>query len=349
MFIKRKSSNGSVRAILKIWGVNKQLWKIWGMFVIITIWSNYAIMEDSGGISPNKASLFLTNHCSNKPILTSLQNLHKQNKTKQKKQIMLRSTFFPLSSSSSSFLHHPHKFTPKLPSTQSALSSISTLQCPQPVRQNPPPTSAYIHLPFCRHRCHYCDFTIIALGNLSPSPENDPRISNYIHLLLREIQSTRSCPKPHPPLQTLFFGGGTPSLIPPKLLSSVIDVISSKFGISPDAEISIEMDPGTFDKKKLDEIVGLGVNRVSLGVQAFQEEMLRGCGRAHGVKEVEEAVEMVNGCDGLENWSLDLISSLPYQREDMWRESLRRAVEVGPTHVSVYDLQVEKGTKFAHL
>lgn len=109
------------------------------------------------------------------------------------------------------------------------------------------------------------------------------------------------------------------------------------------------MDPGTFDQGILKEIVGLGVNRVSLGVQAFQEELLRVCGRAHGLREVEEAIEIVGGCDGIDNWSLDLISSLPHQSEAMWEESLRRAVEAQPTHVSVYDLQVEQGTKFSNL
>lgn len=109
------------------------------------------------------------------------------------------------------------------------------------------------------------------------------------------------------------------------------------------------MDPGTFDAHKLNELAELGVNRVSLGVQAFQEELLRACGRAHGVREVYEAIDIVTGCTGLENWSMDLISSLPHQTEAMWAESLKCAVSARPTHVSVYDLQVEQGTKFGQL
>lgn len=110
----------------------------------------------------------------------------------------------------------------------------------------------------------------------------------------------------------------------------------------------MEMDPGTFDGTKLMELMEMGVNRVSLGVQSFQEELLKACGRAHGLKEVYEAIEIVKSC-GVENWSMDLISSLPHQTLEMWGESLKLTVEAQPTHVSVYDLQVEQGTKFAML
>lgn len=126
---------------------------------------------------------------------------------------------------------------------------------------------------------------------------------------------------------------------------SVLETLRSKFGLCPDAEISIEMDPGTFDERKLRELKELGVNRVSLGVQAFQEELLRACGRAHGVNEVLEAIDIVGRCE-IGNWSMDLISSLPHQTPEMWEESLRLAVGAQPAHVSVYDLQVEQGTKF---
>ncbi|KAL2346998.1 hypothetical protein Fmac_000998 [Flemingia macrophylla] len=208
----------------------------------------------------------------------------------------------------------------------------------------PPPSSAYIHLPFCRKRCHYCDFPILALG--SASTPDDPRLSNYVHHLCREITATK--PHAHTPLQTVYFGGGTPSLVPPTLVSSVLETLRAKFGIREDAEISMEMDPGTFDAEKMREMVVLGLNRVSLGVQAFQEELLRACGRAHGVKEVLEAIRVVKSC-GVRNWSIDLIASLPHQSSDMWEESLRLTVDSQPTHVSVYDLQIEQGTKFGRL
>ncbi|KAK9117428.1 hypothetical protein Sjap_016375 [Stephania japonica] len=241
--------------------------------------------------------------------------------------------------------------------------SNATLQTPPTVRRNAslnshtrtalpsPPTSAYVHLPFCRKRCHYCDFPIIALGTRAAAEDpNDPRITDYVHLIRREIQATRDPSPADPPLQTVYFGGGTPSLVPPSLVQSIVDALRAKFGVCADVEMSIEMDPGTFDAGQMRELVGVvGVNRVSLGVQAFQDEILRGCGRGHGVREVFEALEIVRGCGGLGNWSLDLISSLPYQTLEMWEESLRLAVEAQPTHVSVYDLQVEQGTKFGAL
>ncbi|KAF5956928.1 hypothetical protein HYC85_004153 [Camellia sinensis] len=269
---------------------------------------------------------------------------------------MLRSTFTPL-------LHTiPSK--PKPPNLFSHSISISLSQSPPTVRQNASPTvttttttnplhnlsptSAYIHLPFCRKRCHYCDFPIVALGSSSTQTNdinNDPRISNYIHLLCREIKATNSQFNHNSPLKTVFFGGGTPSLVPSKLVSLVLETLNLKFGLCLDAEISMEMDPGMFDVVKMKELMGLGVNRVSSGVQAFQDELLKACGRAHGVDEVHEAIGVVGTC-GVENWSMDLISSLPHQTPQMWDESLLLTVNARPKHVSVYDLQVERGTKF---
>lgn len=136
--------------------------------------------------------------------------------------------------------------------------------------------------------------------------------------------------------------------MPPRLVSRVLDALSSKFGVCGNAEISMEMDPGTFNSVALKELMGLGLNRVSLGVQAFQDELLKACGRAHGVGEVYEAVDIVNSC-GVENWSMDLISSLPHQTPSMWEESLQLTIRAQPTHVSVYDLQVEQETKFGVL
>lgn len=150
---------------------------------------------------------------------------------------------------------------------------------------------------------------------------------------------------PRAPLETVFFGGGTPSLIPASLLSNILECLKKHFGLKPTAEISIEMDPGTFNPETLREFMNLGINRVSLGVQAFQENLLRSCGRAHGVAEVYEAIEIVHS-SGLRNWSLDLISSLPHQTVENWEQSLQQAIESRPAHVSIYDLQVEDGTKF---
>uniref|UniRef100_A0A0E0BR63 Radical S-adenosyl methionine domain-containing protein 1, mitochondrial n=1 Tax=Oryza glumipatula TaxID=40148 RepID=A0A0E0BR63_9ORYZ len=260
---------------------------------------------------------------------------------------MLRSTF-PLVSHLPS--RKPPPIRPRLPPVRPYASSAAS-----PPPPPPPPASAYVHLPFCRKRCHYCDFPIVALGTSSPptSPHggdgDDPRIADYVRLLLREVAATRPVSDDGVPLETVFFGGGTPSLVPPRLVAAVLDALRARFGLSASPEVSIEMDPGTFDAAKLRELVGLGVNRVSLGVQAFQEDLLRACGRAHGLREVHDAVGIVTACEGLQNWSMDLISSLPNQTEEMWEESLRCTVDARPTHVSVYDLQIEQGTKFGQL
>lgn len=273
--------------------------------------------------------------------------------------MLLKSTIAPMLSTLQ-LKTKPHKL---LSTKVVATFSNALPQSPPTVRQNAslntetietpsyklPPSSAYVHLPFCRKRCHYCDFPILALGTSSTeTADDDPRISNYVHLLIREIEATQTHFDQHLPLKTVFFGGGTPSLVPPRLVAKVLDTLRSKFGVCLDAEISMEMDPGTFDANKLNELMGLGVNRVSLGVQAFQDELLKACGRAHGVDEVHEAIEIVGSC-GVGNWSMDLISSLPHQTQEMWEESLRLTIQAQPNHVSVYDLQVEKDTKFGSL
>ncbi|KAL6905841.1 hypothetical protein ACP4OV_003442 [Aristida adscensionis] len=262
----------------------------------------------------------------------------------------LRSVGFPFPLAS----HLPPRPPPARRYAAAAAAAAATTASPPPPPPLPP-ASAYVHLPFCRKRCHYCDFPIVALGSssLSPSPgadaAEDPRIADYVRLLLREVAATRPVSDDGAPLRTVFFGGGTPSLVPPRLVAAVLDALRSRFGLSACPEVSIEMDPGTFDAARLRDLVGAGVNRVSLGVQAFQEGLLRACGRAHGLEEVREAVAIVTACEGLQNWSMDLISSLPNQTQEMWEESLRCTIHARPTHVSVYDLQIEQGTKFGQM
>ncbi|VAH22385.1 unnamed protein product [Triticum turgidum subsp. durum] len=212
---------------------------------------------------------------------------------------MLRSAF-PL------VFQLPHRKPPPIrpprpqPVRRYASPAAAAVPPPPPPPRPLPPASAYVHLPFCRKRCHYCDFPIVALGSSAASPGGagdgeDPRIADYVRLLLREVAATRPVSDDGVPLQTIFFGGGTPSLVPPRLVAAVLDALRGRFGLSACPEVSIEMDPGTFDAAKLRELVGVGVNRVSLGVQAFQEELLRACGRAHGLREVHEAVGIVTG------------------------------------------------------
>jgi putative oxygen-independent coproporphyrinogen III oxidase len=203
------------------------------------------------------------------------------------------------------------------------------------------PVSAYIHIPFCRRRCYYCDFPISVLGDRSRG-DNSGTIRQYVDWLCQEITTTGRVGQP---LKTVFFGGGTPSLLDPAQVSRILDVLRQWFGIAADAEISMEIDPGTFDLAQLIGYRQAGVNRISLGVQAFQEELLIACGRSHNLADIFSSVELI-GKVGFEEFSLDLISGLPHQTYQMWQDSLEKAVGLAPTHISVYDLIVEPVTAF---
>jgi len=134
-------------------------------------------------------------------------------------------------------------------------------------------------------------------------------------------------------------------LVPPRLLARILQALDARFGVEPDAEISMEIDPGTFDRAQLDGYMALGVNRVSLGVQSFNAGVLATAGRAHVLEEGHSAITQVKE-SGIRRWSLDLMSGMPGLTLDMWRHSLEAAVAAAPHHISVYDLQVEDGTAF---
>ncbi|URR35627.1 radical SAM family heme chaperone HemW [Thermosynechococcus sp. HN-54] len=202
-------------------------------------------------------------------------------------------------------------------------------------------TAAYIHLPFCRRRCFYCDFPITVVGDSPTLAES--LIQEYVAALRQEIAHTPAEPLP---LQTIFFGGGTPSLVPPQYIGQLLEALDRQIGIILGAEISMEMDPGTFDLEQLQGYLRVGVNRVSLGVQAFDNELLRVCGRSHDVADVERAVEMIHRA-GVENWSIDLISGLPQQSLADWQFSLEQAIALNPKHLSIYDLIIEPKTVFS--
>lgn len=203
------------------------------------------------------------------------------------------------------------------------------------------PRSAYLHIPFCRRRCYYCDFPVSVVGDRR-NGSNSGTIAHYVSVLCQEIRQT---PNLGQPLATIFFGGGTPSLLSVEQLTQILRVLKSQFGILPEVEISMEIDPGTFDLQQVQGYRAAGVNRVSLGVQAFQAQLLQACGRSHTVEEVYRAVEWVRQA-GFENLSLDLISGLPHQTLADWQDSLQQAIALGPTHLSCYDLTVEAITPF---
>ncbi|MBO1048883.1 MAG: coproporphyrinogen III oxidase [Dolichospermum sp. DEX182a] len=203
------------------------------------------------------------------------------------------------------------------------------------------PSSAYVHIPFCRRRCFYCDFPVFVVGDRSRG-ENSGTIGEYVEVLCQEI---RIAPTYSQPLETIFFGGGTPSLLSTAQLQSILTTLEQRFGIASGVEISMEIDPGTFDFAHIAGYRSLGVNRVSLGVQAFQEELLKTAGRSHSLIDIFTAIELIHKVE-IPEFSLDLISGLPYQSLAQWQDSLTQAVAATPTHISIYDLTIEPGTAF---
>jgi putative oxygen-independent coproporphyrinogen III oxidase len=205
------------------------------------------------------------------------------------------------------------------------------------------PRAAYVHIPFCRRRCFYCDFPISVIGNRLRGEESQS-IVQYVEWVCAEIRAT---PKPsvEAQLQTVFFGGGTPSLLSAAQVHQILETLSQQFGFTHSPEISMEMDPGTFTLEQVQAYRQTGVNRVSLGAQAFQDELLQRCGRTHAVKDISEAVDWVRQA-GFQNLSLDLISGLPSQTLEQWEASLEAVIALNPQHLSAYDLVVEPGTVF---
>ena len=199
--------------------------------------------------------------------------------------------------------------------------------------------AAYIHLPFCRRRCFYCDFPVVVVGNHA-NLRDLAGVQSYVEALCQEIQVT---PSQGQSLKTIFFGGGTPSLVPIADLETILQQLDQKFGIDSNAEISLEIDPGTFTREQLSDYQRLGINRLSLGVQAFQDELLQSCGRFHCLADIYTAVNWLQAM-GWQNWSLDLISGLPHQTLAQWEYSLETAIALGPHHISCYDLVLEPVT-----
>ena len=203
------------------------------------------------------------------------------------------------------------------------------------------PVSAYLHIPFCRRRCYYCDFPISVLGDKT-NTNTSGSISEYVQFLCEEIKIT---PTYNRPLKTVFFGGGTPSLLPPRYLDKILATLDQQFGICADAEISMEIDPGTFSLEQLSDYKTLGVNRFSLGVQSFDDKLLEKSGRFHRYKDIEQSIDFIYKTNII-NFSLDLISGLPYQTLEDWKSSLEKAIKIQPSHISCYDLVLEPVTAF---
>lgn len=192
----------------------------------------------------------------------------------------------------------------------------------------------YVHIPFCEKKCFYCDFY---------SLENHSLRNEFISSLVREISGITARTSERPKADTIFFGGGTPSLLSEKEFDLILDTIRSNFNVSEDAEVTAECNPGTIDLQKLRAYSDLGINRLSFGVQSFFDDELKFLSRIHDSKQAAAAIETAHAA-GFENVNLDLMYALPGQTIPRLESNLNRAIELGTKHISAYALIVEPGT-----
>jgi oxygen-independent coproporphyrinogen-3 oxidase len=198
-------------------------------------------------------------------------------------------------------------------------------------------SSLYIHIPYCVRKCSYCDF--------NSSECQDISIDNYVPLLLEELTSIAGRFRVGP-ARTLFFGGGTPSLLSPRQVATVVETARDRYDLEKGAEVTLEANPGTVTPESLEGYLAAGVNRLSIGVQSFDERQLELLGRIHSAEEARAAARMAREA-GFGRVGIDLIHSLPGQSLRDWEEELRAAIALGPDHISAYGLSVENGTPLA--
>ncbi len=196
------------------------------------------------------------------------------------------------------------------------------------------PLSLYVHFPFCASKCGYCDFNSYA--------GREHLIPAYAEALAREAELWRSAAAGRP-VATVFFGGGTPSLVPLEELALVVEGLSASFQIEAGAEMTLEANPDSVDEAYLRGLLGLGFSRLSLGVQSFHDDELRALGRRHSARQAREACRAAREA-GFSNINLDLIFGLPEQPLGRWQRSLEEALSFEPDHLSLYALTVEEGT-----
>ncbi len=195
------------------------------------------------------------------------------------------------------------------------------------------PRAAYVHVPFCRHRCGYCDFPLIA--------GRDDLIGEYLKALELELATVEGRPE----IDTLFYGGGTPTHLPPVKLRSLFALLRRTFALAADAEVSVEANPLDLDDQRIAVLVEAGVTRVSLGAQSFDASSLKVLERDHCPEDIADVTARL-GRQGLCNRSVDLIFGVPGQSLPQWVQSLDAAVSLGVEHISTYGLTYEKGTSF---
>ena len=199
----------------------------------------------------------------------------------------------------------------------------------------------YIHVPFCRSRCRYCAFHSLPLG--PASPDASPRVAAYRDSLLRELDLW-AARLGRRPVESVFFGGGTPSLLPPDFQAAVLERIDRHFHLAAGAEISMEANPESLlARRAVDGYLAAGINRISMGVQSMDDRFLSLLGRPHRRADVLRAVEHLRAA-GCRNLGLDLMWGLPGQDAAHWLSTLEDALALEPEHVSAYGLTLEEGT-----
>lgn len=198
-------------------------------------------------------------------------------------------------------------------------------------------SSLYFHIPFCRQRCRYCDF----FSTTASGVERDI----YVDLLCRQLELIRCDSVASSALQTIYFGGGTPSLLTAEQLHLLLTRCRTRFGLSATPEITLEVNPGTFGGEYLQQVRQAGVNRLSIGIQSFDDQQLQQLGRCHDVDQARAAVTAARAA-GFDNISLDLMFALPGQTADDLRREIDLLLQLGPEHISVYGLTIEEGTEF---
>ncbi len=194
------------------------------------------------------------------------------------------------------------------------------------------PRSLYIHIPFCRHRCGYCNFTLVA--------GRDHLIERFLDALQTELSWLSDSFE----LDTLFLGGGTPSHLSPRQLDRVSEIISSRFTLADGAEVTAECNPNDLNQACGEALAKLGVNRVSLGVQSLQPGKLKTLERDHNIYDIKNAIDVAHSfCNSV---SIDLIFAAPGETLGQWESDLDQAIGLNPDHISTYELTYEKGTQF---
>jgi len=210
----------------------------------------------------------------------------------------------------------------------------------QPRFSTSPPLSLYIHIPWCIRKCPYCDFNSHESGNALP-PE-----SAYVDALIADLENDLPLIWGRT-INTLFIGGGTPSLFSARSIENLLSQLRARLRFGPNTEITLEANPGAIEAERFKEFHAAGVNRLSIGIQSFDNDSLHRLGRIHTAQQAYRAVEQARAA-GFENINLDLMFGLPEQTARMAEHDLQTAIELQPEHISYYQLTIEPNTLFYH-